>query len=94
MQSLELWRHDLGDGHVDIGPRRVTFEVKCARINIANRSLGYTSENWAFVNLLHSPGKTAKSYDILVAIGVLTLGLEDERYWQYVVGPAKPLHPA
>lgn len=76
--------HDPGDGHVWIGQRRVTFEIKCARINIANRARGYTNENWAFVNLLHSPRKAAKSYDVLVAIGVLTLGLEDERYWQYV----------
>jgi hypothetical protein len=76
--------HDLGDGHIEIGSRRITFEIKCARINIANRTRGDTSENWAFVNLLHSPGKAFKSYHVLVAVGVRTLGLEDENYWHHL----------
>ena len=60
----------------------VTFEVKFARINIANRYLGSTGKkNWAFVNMKQSPGKTPKQYDILIAIGLLTLGLEDDKYW-------------
>lgn len=73
--------HDPGDGHVEIDGKRITFEVKFARINIANRARGETAKNWAFVNLKHSPGKTPKKYDILIAIGALTLGLEDENYW-------------
>ena len=77
-------QHDVGDGHVETDQGRVTFEIKCARINIANRFRGGQSENWAFVNLLHSPGKAPKSYDILVAIGVLALGLEDDRYWDHL----------
>jgi len=77
--------HDPGDGHVFSGKRKITFEVKCARINIANRSLGGTSENWAFVNLCHSPGKVQKTYDVLIAVGVSTLGLEDDRYWKHLL---------
>lgn len=73
--------HDPGDGHIDIDGVRITFEVKFARINIANRSRGDTSKNWAFVNLKHSPGKAEKKYDILIAIGSMTLGLEDNNYW-------------
>lgn len=76
--------HDPGDGHVQSGADRITFEIKCARINIANRSRGDTSENWALTNLLHSPGKAPKTYDVLVAIGISVLGLEDERYWAYL----------
>jgi hypothetical protein len=76
--------HDMGDGYVDVETGRVTFEVKCARINIANRSLGHTLENWAFVNVLHSPGKAPKTYDVLIAVGLHTLGLEDDKYWQHL----------
>ncbi len=73
--------HDPGDGHIEIDGKRLTFEVKFARVNIANRARGETAKNWAFVNLKHSPGKAEKKYDILIAIGALTLGLEDENYW-------------
>jgi hypothetical protein len=73
--------HDPGDGHIEIDGNLITFEVKFARVNIANRSLGQFAKNWAFVNLKNSPGKARKKYDILIAIGVLTLGLEDENYW-------------
>lgn len=76
--------HDPGDGHVDLPSGRLTFEIKLARINIANRSRGGAGENWAFVNLKHSPGKAAKSYQLLVAVGVSTLGLEDDRYWTHL----------
>jgi hypothetical protein len=74
--------HDPGDGHIEIDGKRLTFEVKFARVNIANRARGETAKNWAFVNLKHSPGKAEKRYDILIAIGSLTLGLEDENYWR------------
>ncbi|MER2513127.1 MAG: hypothetical protein ABTQ25_12070 [Nitrosomonas ureae] len=76
--------HDLGDGHIQEEQRRLTFEIKCARINIANRARGDTSENWAFTNLLRSPGNSEKQYDILIAIGISVLGLEDHRYWAHL----------
>lgn len=76
--------HDPGDGHVDLPTGRLTFEIKLARINIANRARGGSDENWAFVNLKHSPGKAEKSYRLLVAVGLSTLGLEDERYWTHL----------
>ena len=86
--------HDPGDGHIDIGERRITFEIKLARINIANRSLGHKTENWAFVNLLHSPAKAYKKYDVLIAIGVNALGLEDENYWVHQTSSHKKLTAA
>jgi hypothetical protein len=76
---------DPGDGHVEIEGQQITFEVKCARLNIANRSAGQTAENWAFVNVQHSPGKAEKSYHVLIAIGVYALGLEDGRYWNHLL---------
>lgn len=76
--------HDLGDGHIETEQGRLSFEVKCARINIANRSLGHTAENWAFQGLLTTPGKSNKKYDILIAIGIRQLGLEDHRYWGHL----------
>lgn len=79
-----LVAHDPGDGQVktDAGP--LTFEIKCARINIANRYLGHEAENWAFTGILHSPGRAKKDYDILIAIGVRVLGLEDARFWDHL----------
>lgn len=77
--------HDPGDGHVEVSGKRVTFEVKCARINMANRFRGdASSENWAFTNLLASPGKKLKTYDVLIAVGVRVLGLEHEHFWPYL----------
>jgi hypothetical protein len=76
-------QNDPGDGHVDIQGRRVTFEIKLARINMGNRKTGSLAENWAFVNILHTPAKAPKSYDILIAIGLRTLGLEDDRFWSH-----------
>jgi len=83
-RSPDKVRKDAGDGHLRIGPDRLTFEIKCARINIANRHLGQAEENWAFTNVKTSPGKVPKAYDVLIAIGIRTLGLEDARYWQYL----------
>ena len=76
--------HDPGDGHVMHEDRKVTFEIKCARINIANRSRGSTQENWAFSNVRTTPKRVPKKYDVLIAVGLRTLGLEDERYWKYL----------
>ncbi len=82
--------NDLGDGYIidaNSPTDRLTFEIKCARVNIANRYLGQPKEkqkeNWAFTNILTSPAKEKKSYDILIAIGIGTLGLEDEGYWKH-----------
>lgn len=75
---------DPGDGYVDTQNGVVTFEIKCARINIANRYIGRINENWAFTNILKTPGKTNKKYDLLIAIGVGQLGLENARYWEHL----------
>ena len=74
--------HDRGDGSVKTNEGRVTFEIKFARINIANRCLGRTRENWAFANILRTPAKDRKRYDILIAVGLRTRGLEDDCYWK------------
>jgi|ERR1019366_485092 hypothetical protein len=79
-----LVEHDPGDGYVTTDLGQKTFEIKCARINIANRSLGHKSENWAFTNILNSPVKVRKKYDVVIAIGLSTLGLEDHRYWEHL----------
>ena len=76
---------DRGDGHVETtSGNRVTFEIKAARINIANRFKVNAAENWAFTGLLRSPAKTKKQYDILIAIGISVRGLEDDKYWSHL----------
>jgi hypothetical protein len=76
--------NDPGDGHVDTPHGRVTFEIKIGRINMGNRKTWKLAENWAFVNILHTPAKMPKAYDILIAIGLRLLGLEDENYWSHL----------
>jgi hypothetical protein len=83
--------HDLTDGHIETDQGSLSFEVKCARINIENRSLGHTQETRAFQGLLKSPKKVAKSYDILIAIGLRRLGLEEHRYWSHLEATRKDL---
>lgn len=75
---------DPGDGYIETEMGFFSFEIKCARINIANRHKSQVAENWAFNNILKSPAKAAKKFDILIAIGVQVLGLEDERYWEHL----------
>ena len=76
---------DPGDGSVTIRQRKITFEIKCVRINIANRYLGYSLESWKFSNVFTSPSKRArKTFDILIAIGLRTLGLENDDYWKHL----------
>lgn len=75
---------DPGDGHIQTPSGKITFEIKCARINIANRHAGQTAENWAFTNIRLSPAKVHKKYDILIAIGVLVRGMEDSSYWGHL----------
>lgn len=79
-----------GDGHINMPQGgRVTFEVKCARINRGNPAVGRLADNWAFGGLLASPGrKELKSYDLLIAIGIRTRGLEEPHYWE----DAKDVH--
>ena len=84
--------HDPGDGHVHTTQGRISYEVKCARINMGNRHTGNTAENWAFVNLLTTPAKVPKSYDVLIAIGIATLGLEDELGWQPAIAASNIDH--
>ncbi len=57
--------------------------MKLARLNIANKTIGQTKTNWAFNNILHTPSKAAKKYDILFAVGVNVLGFENPKYWEY-----------
>lgn len=78
--------HDPGDGYVQTERGLVSFEVKCARINMANRYNSRLAENWAFVNVKTTPARVPKSYDVLMAIGLHTLGLEDANYWTHLEG--------
>ncbi|TAM40484.1 MAG: hypothetical protein EPN61_11210 [Burkholderiaceae bacterium] len=86
--------HDPADGFVETKIGAVSYEVKCARINIANRYKGESKENWAFVNLSTTPAKKPKSYGVLIAIGITTLGLENERYWEHLHDLLTTLHEA
>ena len=59
-------------------------EIKCAHINIANRTRGDLNENWAFTQLLKTPKGTPRKYDLAFAVGIRSLGFEDPRYWPYL----------
>ncbi|MNB92436.1 hypothetical protein D3C75_395390 [compost metagenome] len=75
---------DPGDGHIKTQSGNLTFEIKCARINIANRHAGKSAENWAFSNIRRTPKKSEKKYDLLIAVGMNLLGLEDQNYWAHL----------
>lgn len=61
------------------------IEIKCARINKANRYRGADKEDWAFTSLLTTGrNKEPKNYDIAVAIVVRVLGHEESAYWDYL----------
>jgi hypothetical protein len=75
---------DPGDGHVETAQGRVTFEIKLSRLNMGNRKTNQLAENWAFQNILRTPGRVDKRYDILIAIGLNSRGLEDREYWQHL----------
>ena len=76
---------NLNDGSVATRQGTIRLEIKCARINIANRYLGRTKHNWAFKGMLTSPSKKKRmKYDVLIAIGLRTLGLEDADYWKHL----------
>jgi hypothetical protein len=73
-----------GDAQVSVNNRWYDCEIKFARVNIANKTLGQTEENWAFASLLTTPTGGRKTYDIAIAIGARVLGIEDDRYWGYL----------
>lgn len=78
------------DAQVDVDKERLDVELKCARVNIANRTRGDTQPNWAFGKLLATPqGINRQSYDFAFAVGVLALGLEDPGYWDYLAQNAR-----
>jgi len=72
------------DASVLVHERWLSVEIKLARLNIANKTHGQTQPNWAFNNILHSPSKAKKQYDLLFAVGVNVLGFENPRYWQHM----------
>ena len=45
-----------GDGYVEIEREPITFEIKCARLNIANRSAGQTAERLRQVSSVGAVG--------------------------------------
>jgi hypothetical protein len=75
--------HDIADASVRVNDRWLAVEVKLARLNIANKTKGQTEANWAFNNILRTPSKAGKRYDILFAVGVNVLGFENPGYWEY-----------
>lgn len=75
--------HGAADASVRVNGRWLAVEVKLARLNIANKTMGQSKTNWAFNNILRSPSKAAKTYDILFAVGVNVLGFENPGYWEY-----------
>ncbi|SDT86734.1 hypothetical protein SAMN05216296_0039 [Pseudomonas pohangensis] len=75
--------HGAADALVLLNGRWLAVEVKLARLNIANKSIGQTKTNWAFNNILRTPSKAAKAYDILFAVGVNVLGFENPGYWEF-----------
>lgn len=75
--------HDLADASVCVDGRWVNIEVKLARLNIANKTKGQIQPNWAFNNILRTPSKATKCYDILFAVGVNVLGFENPNYWEH-----------
>ena len=78
--------HCRADAQVRIDGRWRNVEIKCARVNIANRAYGGDSENWAFGRILEtSNGKSKKySYSLAFFVAVRMLGLEDPKYWRYL----------
>lgn len=81
--DMDAESHGAADASVRVSDRWLAVEIKLARLNIANKTKGQTEPNWAFNNILHSPSKTTKAYDILFAVGVNVLGFENPRYWDY-----------
>lgn len=72
------------DAQVASGGRWIDVEIKCARVNIANRSKGGMSENWAYNKILETSTGERKRFDIAVFVAIRNLGVEDPKYWQYL----------
>lgn len=81
--DMDAESHGVADASVFIEGSWLTIEVKLARLNIANKTKGQTQTNWAFNNILRSPSKATKAYDILFAVGVNVLGFENPGYWAH-----------
>jgi len=85
----------LHDATVDVEDVHLDIEIKCARINIANKDKGGTKDNWQFSFLLKTHNQAEKKkYDIAFAIGILTKGHEDPNYWKYESETAERLRKA
>ena len=83
--DVESDRRLLADVQICVDGSWKDIEIKCARINIANRFLGAKNENWGFISLLTTGRiKQPKSYDIAIAIAVQILGHEEPGYWSYL----------
>jgi hypothetical protein len=82
--DIKADRRPKADALIREGGNWLDVEIKCARINIANKTLGYTRANWAFSNILKSPGKESKQYDMLFAVGIEIMGHEHPDYWRYL----------
>jgi hypothetical protein len=72
------------DAVIEQAGRRLEIEVKCAKVNIANRYAGRTRKTWSFGRFLTTPAGQRREFDIAVGIGVMLLGLEEPRYWEYL----------
>lgn len=76
------------DARVRIELGSLNVEVKCARINVANRSRGDKNENYQFFGWTRTRDLLkAKEFDLAVAICVGVPGIEESGYWEYL--PAK-----
>jgi hypothetical protein len=72
------------DAQVRIDGKWKEIEIKCARVNIANKTRGGSTENWAFNKILETTSGESKQFDLACFIAVRTLGLEDPNYWPYL----------
>ena len=73
------------DARLLLPERACDIEIKCARINVANRSRGDRNENYSFYGFLNTRDtKDDRTYDIAVAICVRVLGIEEPEYWQHL----------
>jgi hypothetical protein len=79
----------VADARIRIGGKWLDIEIKLARINIANKTIGQTSLNWQFVNMTHTPAKVPKTYDLVFAVGLEIMGFEHENYWNHLQGVAE-----
>jgi hypothetical protein len=83
--DVDTQRQLAADAQVKTSNGWLDVEIKCAHVNIANRTRGDTNENWAFGKLLVTDTRrTKQKYDVLFAAGILALGLEDPEYWRHL----------